>query len=116
MKIIIDAKPEAGMRYRTLGDWRFEKNGDLVIEAVGVNPLTHDEAFLIALHELIEAKLCAKRGITPDMVDDFDLTFKGEGEPGDAWNCPYFREHRAAMLIEHLMANFLGLDRYGVIK
>ena len=115
MKIIIEAKSEREMRYPTLGDW-FEEGGNLHIRAVGIDPLSHDEAFLIALHELIEAKLCQKRGITVDDVDAFDLAFKGDGEPGDAWNCPYHTEHRQAMIVEHLVANFLGLSRYGAIE
>ena len=116
MKIIIEAKPGNAMRYPTLGDWFVDEAGDLRIQAVGIDPLAHDEAFLVALHELIEAKLCHKRGITTEQVDAFDLAFKGEDEPGDAWDCPYRREHRQAMLVEHLVANFLGLDRYGEIK
>lgn len=114
--IVIEAKKQAEMRYDTLGDWFVRGTGDLVIQAVGIDPLNHDEAFLIALHELIEAKLCQKRGITQAQVDAFDLEFKGEGEPGDEWNCPYGWEHRQAMLIEHIMANFLGINRYGRVE
>ena len=60
MKIIIQAKPGNAMRYPTLGDWYVDQNGDLIVKSVGVNPLADDDAFLVALHELIEAKLCHK--------------------------------------------------------
>jgi len=82
---------------------------------------TEDHLFLIGLHELIEVYLCKKRGITQKMVDDFDFS-KSEYceeydiEPGDMKECPYGKEHRVAMIIEHLMAHELGLTGYGVIR
>jgi hypothetical protein len=115
MRIIIEAKAEQEMRYSTEGDWFVDQVGDLRIQSIGLDPLAQDEAFLVALHELVEAKLCRHAGITEAEVDAFDLAFVGIGEPGDAWNCPYRKQHRQAMLIEHMMASFLGLDRYGVI-
>jgi hypothetical protein len=54
--------------------------------------------------------LCLERGIGEDMVDKFDMAFKGEGEPGDDPECPYFKEHRFATIIEQLMAHELGVD------
>jgi hypothetical protein len=53
-------------------------------------------------------------------VDDFDAQFTEErhgddDEPGDDPRAPYRRQHRAAMLIEHMMASFMGLDSYGSI-
>lgn len=116
MRIIIEAKPEGEMRYSTSGDWFVDQVGDLRIQSIGIDPLAQDEAFLVALHELVEAKLCRHAGITEAEVDAFDLAFAGIGEPGDACNCPYRRQHRQAMLIEHLMANFLGRDMYGRIE
>jgi hypothetical protein len=117
MRIVIEAKPEKDMRYAgTLGDWFINARGDLIIQVVGIDPFSHDQAFLVALHELIEAKLCQKRGITVDQVDEFDLAFKDEGEPGDQWNSPYRKEHRFAMLIEHLMAHELGIVGYGAVE
>jgi hypothetical protein len=114
-RIVVEALPQSKMRYGTIGDW-FERDGDVVIQAVGVDPLSHDEAFLVALHELVEMKLCAKAGITQKEVDAFDAAHKGDGEPGDEWNAPYREQHRKAMIIEHLMANFLGITDYGSIE
>lgn len=73
-----------------LGDWRYE--------------------FLVGLHELIEAQLCKARGISPQMVDEFDSKFIGEGEPGDSPDCPYRKEHAFATCIEMLVCNELGIN------
>lgn len=75
-----------------------------------------DEQFLIALHELVEWKLCATRGISQSEVDAFDFGFKGEGEPGDDPSCVYRQQHRFAMLIEMLVAHELGLTGYGKVE
>lgn len=112
------------------GDWFINDDGDLVIRAIGVN-LDDPEAFLFCLHELVEAYLCRYRGISQQAVDEFDRKFAaepvnpdypwtplldGNEEPGDHPASPYRREHRQAMLIEHLMANFLGFDAYGKVE
>lgn len=113
MRIIIDTIPAGNMRYDTCGDWR-EEDGALVVEVSDEVPA--EERFLVALHELVEAELCRRRGIGQAEVDAFDMAFKGEGEPGDDPAAPYRREHRQAMLIEHMMANFLGLTGYGEVR
>lgn len=114
MKIIIEATSPENQRYDTLGDW-FEENGNFIIRVNGDDPMDDDEAFLIALHELVEAKLCRARQISQTRVDAFDMAFQGDGEPGDDPAAPYRREHRFAMLIEHLMAHELGLKDYGAV-
>lgn len=112
------------MRYETGGDWYFDDQGDLIIKVANDCPYfpTEDMQNLVAIHELIEVLLCQKRGITQKMVDDFDM---GPGsydvipeveESGDQPGCPYGKEHRVAMIVEHLMAHELGLTGYGVIR
>lgn len=116
-RIIIEAVPQEQQRYDTLGDWFWDDAGNLVIRVTGADPFDQDEAFLIALHELIEVKLCAKHGITQGEVDAFDLEYDGErDEPGDDPAAPYQREHRCAMMIEHTMAMMLGLWSYGKVE
>lgn len=115
-RIVIEALSKVEMRYDTLGDWFTDTDGDSHIQVVGVHPLTHNEAFLVALHELVEMKLCHDHGVSVEDVDRFDLAYTGEGEPGDAWDCPYRKEHRAAMLVEHFVASMLGLYDYGKIE
>lgn len=102
------------MRYKdTLGDW-YLKEAQLHIDVVDEG--TPDEQFLIALHELIEWKLCATRGISQSDVDAFDFGFKGDGEPGDDPSSPYRKEHREASIVEHLVAHFMGMTSYGKVE
>lgn len=115
-RIIIEALPQDQMRYDTTGDWFFDQEGNLVIQVVGSDPFDDDSAFLVALHELIEVKLCHKAGITQGAVDTFDFAFTGKGEPGDDPAAPYRNQHRQAMILEHLMALFLGKFDYGVVE
>lgn len=124
MNIRIEFVPSKDQRYDTIGDWYFDAAGDLVIRVSNDDPFfpTEDEQVLVALHELVEVLLCRKRGITQDMVDEFDMRGAGaeyckeEGtEPGDHPEAPYRREHRFAMIVEHLMAHELGLTGYGEI-
>ena len=117
-QIIIESCEFSQQRYQTLGDWLYDNFGNLrisVCDAGGnaTDPLENDEAFLIALHELVEAKLCHRAGITQGAVDAFDFAFRGNSEPGDHPEAPYRVQHRQAMLIEHMMAHFLGLTTYG---
>lgn len=121
-RIVIECVPPDKMRlpaYREAGcgDWfRDPKTGDIHIQVAGGNVWEDEESFLIALHELIEARLCVKAGVMQEMVDAFDAAFTGDGEPGDDPGAPYRAQHRHAMLIEHLMAMFLGRTDYGEIR
>lgn len=79
------------------------------------------ETFLIAVHEIVEAYICFSRGITDLEVDDFDFHHADQAaldgiEPGDMEAAPYRKEHRFAMLIEHLVAHELGLTGYGRVE
>ena len=109
--VAINAVHPDGMRYSTDGDWRIDVTGKLVIDVVSNMPRM--EQMLLALHELVEALLCERRGISQQQVDDFDFAFKGEGEPGDDPACPYRLEHRFAALIDHLVAHEMGVVPYG---
>ncbi len=116
--IFLTAVSQEEMRppYETdgIGDWFEDDAGNWVIRSVGPDILD-DETFLVALHELIEAKLCEKAGISQQQVDDFDSAFTGEGEPGDAADCPYRRQHRQACLVEFLVADMLNV-RHGAME
>lgn len=116
--------PEAEMRQPGIGDWWFDGE-TLHIRATNDTPDVTDGdgpwPFLVALHETVEAILCQAHGVDGKAVDDFDNLFEAEGhdeddEPGDDERAPYRAEHRQAMIIEHLMANFLGVTDYGVIR
>jgi hypothetical protein len=134
-RIVIEAVPQHAMRHpydqgrlapspgEHAGDWFFDDSGDLVIRVTGDN-LDKPEALLVALHELVEAALCRREGVSQEAVDAFDSDFASyEGsmkwafadEPGDQLEAPYRPQHRRAMLIEHLMAQFMGLSDYGTV-
>lgn len=118
MNIKIEFQPTASMRYATWGDYFYDEDGNLVIQVVNDNPElpTEEHQVLIAVHELCEIIMLRKRGVTPAQVDEFDFAFKGNGEPGDDPDSPYRTEHRRACLIEHLLASFMDMTEYGVVK
>ncbi len=103
-------------------DQRYDTAGDYVTDERGVQHITvshmgnRDYEFLVALHELIEAKLCQKRGIADETIDAFDTAFeaaRAEGnvdEPGDDPQSPYGKEHFFATSIERLMCAELGVE------
>lgn len=117
MRIIIEFIPEEAQRYATQGDWVW-KDGDLHIFASGDTP---NDAFLIGLHEMVEAWLCRDKGVPQEAVDAFDLAFIAEdhpddAEPGDDPRAPYRIQHRQSMMVEHLAALFLGITDYGTVS
>jgi hypothetical protein len=132
--IRITVLPAAQMRYDTWGDWFYAPgpNGSRTLHIQISDVVPKENQFLIAFHELVEVKLCEARGITQKQIDDFDMVkwpeiIKGESadgltasvgwthddEPGDHPEAPYRREHRFAMLLEHMMAHELGVYPYG---
>lgn len=113
MNITIQSIPHEQQRYNTLGDWWWDQE-NLHIRVS--DNMTEDAQFLCALHELVEVWLCKSRGISQAVVDEFDFQWKSDGEPGDSPNAPYRREHRFAMLVEHLMAQQMCIEGYGVVK
>ena len=119
MNIHIQFIKNEDQRYDTWGDWQYTPTGDLIISVSRDIPElpTEEHQVLVALHELIEVLLCRKRGITQQQVDNFDMTHEDcEGEVGDLTGSPYQKEHRFAMIIEHLMAHELGIEGYGKVE
>ena len=122
-RIIIEAIPPKQMRleaYRDegCGDWFVDHTtGDIHIQVASTRDVVDcDDDFLLALHEMIEFKLCHKHGVVQGAVDAFDKAFAGDGEPGDCIEAPYRKEHRGAMLIEHQMALLLGKWDHGSME
>ena len=125
MNIKIEFVPSTSQRYSTCGDWFFDESGDLIIRVSNDDPSfpSEDEQILVAFHEMVEVLLCRKRGITQQMVDDFDMSEAQtlhakyvNDEPGDHADAPYRKEHRFACLLEHLLAHELGIIGYGVVR
>lgn len=113
MKANITTIPHENQEYPTLGNWHF--NGDSIdIEVSDMG--SEDYAFLVGVHELVEAYLCRAHGISEQTVTDFDLAFEAkrvEGntdEPGDDLESPYRLEHTTATRIEMMLAGALGIQ------
>ena len=107
LNIEIRTVPHKAQRYDTCGDWFYE--GDKLIILVSELGDWRKE-YLVADHELREAMICRHKGITAEMVDAFDFTWKGEGEPGDDPKCPCRKEHFFATSIERLTAAELEVN------
>lgn len=78
-----------------------------------------DSELAVAIHELIECRLCQKAGVDDDDVTRFDLQFEDErahkhhslrAEAGDDHRSPYREPHQAATFVERAAASVLGLD------
>lgn len=107
MNTRIDTIAHRYQRYDTCGDWRFSF-GNLRVTVSRLD--NEDYEFLIGLHEMIEAYLCLKAGISQQSVDEFDTSFAGDGEPGDDSRAPYWQQHRFATHIERQVAVILNVD------
>lgn len=113
MNVKIEVIPHDQQLYPTVGDWRFDDKGDLIIRVSKLSDWRRE--MLIAIHELCEVVLCKQRGITTESVDKFDKDFEStrhpdnEDEPGDEPSAPYVNEHCIATGIERIMAAELGV-------
>lgn len=111
MEIHIEIVSHDDQRYDTVGDWTFNsafQEGNLFITVSDMNNWRYES--LVGIHEAIEAILCDYRGIAEEDVTSFDKKFKGKGEPGDAKDAPYRKEHKFATKIEKMLAKELGVD------
>ena len=107
MEISVKTLPHDKQRYNTCGDYWFN---DGLIHIRVSDMKNEDYAFLVAIHEQIEAYLTQKRGIDEKEITLFDTSYQGEGEPGDAKDAPYRKEHFFATTIERLIAAELNVD------
>ena len=101
---VIDHKDQ---RYETLGDW-FWDGFILKINSSDLGQWEYE--FLIIFHELIEAILCAKHGISQEQVDRFDFAHLELDELGESPEAPYHKEHMIADAFERMMAIHLNVD------
>ena len=78
------------MRYVTTGDW--EIVGDLVSITVADYGMRDNNAFLVALHELVESFVCNNDGIKEKQVSDEST------------------QHMIALDVERIVCNAIGID------
>lgn len=127
-RFIIDPIPHKDQNYPSCGDWRGDPDGSIHIYVS--QEMGDDSCFLVAVHELIEVYLLAKRGVTTKEVDRFDIAYEkahreggkltgkrkkidgvvDESEPGDDPKAPYFKEHQFATAVEQLVCTQLGIS------
>ena len=62
------------------------------------------------IHELIEAYMAFKKGLTDKQITKFDMDNPELDDPGLSTEAPYHKEHMAAMKIEAELAEILGVD------
>ncbi|OLC92385.1 MAG: hypothetical protein AUI92_05375 [Thaumarchaeota archaeon 13_1_40CM_3_38_6] len=104
-------------RYETVGDWIVVPHKPVKIR---VSKLPDERyVYLVQVHELIEYRLCAERGITDKEVVAFDVMFEDErarglhgkrAEPGNDPRAPYRKEHQFATKVEKQLAEKLGVN------
>ncbi len=114
MKIEVETIPHHEQRYPTVGDY-WEEAGTVQIRVSEMHDWRY--VILVAVHELIEMMLARYRGISEEAIGNFDMEFEAKrekglvtGEPGDAADAPYRREHFFATNVERLLAAELGVD------
>jgi hypothetical protein len=110
MKINIKTIPESKHRYTTYGDY-FMKGDTLQIRVTDTGK--EDRDFSVIVHELVEWYFIKRKIIPLDSIDFFDIMFEskgGIGEPGDAIDSPYRRQHALADVIERII--LIELETY----
>lgn len=114
MKILIETIPHSQQRYETVGDYKYIEDGTLHITVSEM----HDDRYcsLVAIHELIEAKLTEWKGIKEQAITDFDMSFEDKredgniDEPGFDEKAPYLLEHTFATSVELGMCAMAGIS------
>jgi hypothetical protein len=102
--VFIDA---ADQRYNTCGDyWETPSSIEVRITETR-NP---QYAQLVLIHELIELFLVLQRKISLRDIDNFDMEYVDDGEPGDDPAAPYHVEHTFATRIERQCADEMHVD------
>lgn len=109
MKIEIKAIDPAAIRYSTCGDWLWLPDGTLQVFVPDYGGRNYN-AFLVALHEMVEAWACKRSGITEEQVTEWDVAHPHAEEPAELPDSPYFVEHDLAMAVEKKVCEALGID------
>ncbi len=130
-RVVIELIDHKDQRYETAGDWfrgqigglgtrdggqlipRHIKMGEceLVIRASRLKSDPNNFFSLaVAYHELGEALACIANDIDEHAIDEFDVSYKGYGEPGDDPRAPYSRQHRFATACESILIGAMGLS------
>ena len=109
MRIEIKSVDPVAIRYATCGDWIWLPDGSLQVSVPDYGG-QDDSAFLVALHEMVEAWQCRKAGIREADVTAFDIAHPELEEPGDSTDAPYYDQHSVAAAVEMRVCSALGMD------
>jgi hypothetical protein len=109
MRIEIKTVDPSAMRYPTAGDWEWLPDGALMLKVpeYGGNDVS---VLLVAIHEMVEAYLCKRDGISDEEVTKFDTDNPKLEEPGDDPRAPYHRQHMVSMALEREAAIATSTD------
>ena len=118
MKINIETIPLNSMRYETIGDWYYDKDGTLQIQVADCKDPRYSMG--IILHEIFEAFAAWANKHSEEEVTKFDLWFDRQveegkvpaslDEPGFHPKCPYNEEHQYATSAEMTLVTLLGCN------
>lgn len=106
-KINVRTIPNEEQRYETCGDYWFEE-GRVEIRVSDLG--NEDMNFLVALHELVEAWLIKKKGVSEPEIVAFDIKHVDAEDPGSLPDAPYYKQHKIATAIEMLICMELGIN------
>lgn len=109
MTITIQTIHHLDQRYNTCGDWQYDKDGNLTIR-VSEMLINKGGELAVAIHELVEAVLCRRYGVTEESIDKFDMSYQGDGEPGDDPKAPYNHQHCVATAVERIVISDLFMN------
>jgi hypothetical protein len=109
MRIEIKAIDPSAIRYSTCGDWEWLPDGSLQISVPDYGG-QDNSAFLVALHEMAEAWMCRKSGITEEEVNSWDIAHPDAIEPAEEEGSPYADEHAIATQVELKVCAGLNMD------
>lgn len=114
--VTIQTSPPNLIRNLQVGDWHYSVASVAALVSLAIRD--PDSQLAIGIHELIEAWMCRKVGITDEAVCEFDETYEAERaegkhsedeEPGDDPRCPYREQHAAATFVERAVCAAIGL-------
>ena len=117
MQIVIKSVPQNKIRADQSGDWWVSVGNQYTIHVL--DTMLPESQLAVAIHELVEAYLCWKHGVTDGDVCAFDEHYEAErkegkhkedDEPGDDPRSPYRKEHAAATHVERAVCHAFELS------
>ena len=109
MRIEIKSIDPSLIRYSTCGDWRWLPDGALQV-SVPEYGMRDDNAFLVALHKIVEAWSCVKSGIDQEIVSDWNISNPCAQDAGGLLDSPYLPDYQLGAQIARTVCGEIGID------